>query len=159
LSTALIAIPRVSKVSRSMLRMLLVSIVLFASQHAWGADLVTDENGPEGIWTAVSAQRDGAAAGELVGNRIEFVGDHFRISKHDAVLFGGSFTTNRKEVPAQIDFKIEEGDAKGQGWLGIFKIEDGILTICDNATNPAMPRPAGFDAGKGSGYVCLRFKR
>src|SRR4029453_1373259 len=113
----------------------------------------------KGIWTAVSAQRDGAAAGELVGNRIEFAGEHFRISKPDAVLFGGSFTTNRKEVPAQINFKIEEGDAKGQSWMGIFMIEGDILAICDNAPNPAAPRPTGFDAGKGSGYVCLRFER
>jgi len=138
---------------------LVLLLLLFFSQHALAADLATSEKVPEGAWTATSAERDGAAAGELVGNRIEFTGDHFRISKQGAVLFGGSFTTNPQEVPAQIDFKIEVGDAKGQSWLGIFKNENGALAICDNAPNPAAPRPGGFDAPKGSGYVCLKFVR
>jgi uncharacterized protein (TIGR03067 family) len=82
-----------------------------------------------------------------------------RYRKQGTVLFGGSFTTNLGEVPAQIDFKIEEGNAKGQNWLGIFKIENGALTICDNAPSPTAPRQHDFDSPKGSGYVCLIFER
>lgn len=148
-----------SQWENSMSRLLPLFPLLFLSQHALAADLVTSEKGPEGTWTAISAQRDGAAASELVGNHIEFAGNRFQISKQGAVLFGGSFTTNPETVPAQIDFRIEEGGAKGQSWLGISRIENGELTICDNAPNPAAPRPAGFDAPKGSGYVCLRFQR
>jgi uncharacterized protein (TIGR03067 family) len=143
-----------------MLRILVLSLLLSMSQHALGADVVTSERqSPEGVWTVTSAQRDGAAAGELVGNRIEFAGGRFQISKRGTVLFGGSFTTNLEKVPAQIDFKIEEGSAKGQSWLGIFKIENGPLTICDNAPNPTAPRQHDFDSPKGSGYVCLIFER
>ena len=113
----------------------------------------------EGAWTAIAAERDGTAAAELVGNRIEFTGDRFSIAKAGSVLFAGHATVAPQAVPAPIDFAIEEGAVKGQSWLGIFKIEDGTLTICDNAPNPQAKRPRDFAAPKGSGYVCLQFKR
>jgi uncharacterized protein (TIGR03067 family) len=143
-----------------MLRILALSLLLFTSRQALGTDPVTSgRQNPEGVWTATSAQRNGAAASELVGNRIEFAAGRFQISKQRTVLFAGSFTTNLDEIPAQIDFKIEEGSAKGQSWLGIFKFEAGGLTICDNAPSPTAPRPHDFDSSKGSGYVCLIFER
>lgn len=110
----------------------------------------------EGAWTAIAAERDGAVVAELVGNRIEFTGDRFSIAKAGTVLFAGHATVT---PPASIDFAIEEGAAKGQSWLGIFKIENETLTICDNAPNPLAKRPSDFAAPKGSGYVCLQFKR
>lgn len=113
----------------------------------------------QGAWTATAAERDGAAAAELVGNRIEFTGDRFSIAKAGSVLFAGRATVAPQVDPATIDFAIEEGVAKGQSWLGIFKIENETLTICDNAPNPQAKRPDDFAAPKGSGYVCLQFKR
>lgn len=113
----------------------------------------------EGNWTAVTAERNGAAASELVGNRIAFDKDRFRISKDDQAIYGGGFRLNGDVTPAQIDFAIEEGAAKGQGWLGIVRLEHEVLTICDNAPDPKAPRPAGFATSADSGHVCLTFKR
>jgi uncharacterized protein (TIGR03067 family) len=113
----------------------------------------------EGAWTATAAERDGAAAPELVGNRIEFMGDRFSIAKAGAVLIAGRVTVAPQAVPAAIDFAIEEGAAKGQIWLGIFKIENETLTICDNAPDAKAKRPSSFAAPKGSGHVCLQFRR
>lgn len=110
-----------------------------------------------GTWTAIEARRDGAAV-DLVGNQIEFTGDRFRISNAGRLLFGGGVAVNEAVVPAEIDFRIDEGQAKGQTWSGLFKIEKGLLTICDNAPDPSAPRPRDFDAPKGSGYVCLTFE-
>jgi uncharacterized protein (TIGR03067 family) len=112
-----------------------------------------------GAWRAVAAERDGAAAAGLVGHRLEFDGGRFRILEADRVLFGGRFTAGAGKQPAEIDFTIDEGDAKGQIWLGIFKVEDRTLTICDNAPDTTAPRPRDFQAGQGSGHVCLEFQR
>lgn len=142
-----------------MARIVLMVIALLLAQPAWGADPVTSERDLEGTWSAISAERDGAAASELIGHRIEFAGDHFQIAGKDDVLFGGSFTVAAAQAPAFIDFKIAEGAARSQSWAGIFRIENGLLTICDNAPDPAASRPREFGAPKGSGYVCLTFKR
>jgi uncharacterized protein (TIGR03067 family) len=142
-----------------MSRLLILLVLLCLTPPASGADLVTSENDLDGAWSAIAAERDGAPAPELVGNRIEFTGDGFRISHEGKVLFVGRFTTNETAAPAEIDLKVEEGAAKGQSWAGIFRIENGALTICDNAPNPAAPRQKDFAAPKGSGYVCLTFKR
>jgi uncharacterized protein (TIGR03067 family) len=133
-------------------------LLLFVTAPALAADEMREPR-LSGAWTAVAAQRDGAPASELVGHRIEFEGDRFRVLESGAVLFGGGFTANAEMTPPEIDFTIEDGEAKGQTWLGIFKTEDGTLAICDNAPDPTAPRPRGFDAFKGSGYVCLEFKR
>lgn len=138
-----------------MARIVMMVIALLLAQPAWGADPVTRARDLEGTWSAISAERDGAAASELIGHRIEFAGDHFQIAGKDGVLFGGSFTV----AAAHIDFKIAEGAARGQSWAGIFRIENGLLTICDNAPDPSASRPREFGAPKGSGYVCLTFKR
>ena len=113
----------------------------------------------EGTWVAATAERNGAPANELVGNRLSFEGSRFRISKENSLIYGGSFTVNSAASPAQIDFAVEEGAAKGQSWLGIVKVEYEMLTICDNAPDPQAPRPAKFGTAGGSNHVCLSFRR
>ena len=83
--------------------------------------------------------------------------DRFRITKDGSLLFGGRFAKNSAKEPAQIDFAVEDGAAKGQSWAGIYKIENDELTVCDNAPIPTAPRQMEFTAPKG--YVCLTFKR
>jgi uncharacterized protein (TIGR03067 family) len=142
-----------------MARWLVWCLSAIITSPALAADVVTRKPELSGAWTAVAAQRDGAIASELVGHRIEFDGERFRILKSGAVLFGGRFTADPQKAPAEIDFMIDEGDAKGQTWLGIFKIENATLTICDNAPDRRAPRQRDFDASRGSGYVCLQFQR
>ncbi len=120
---------------------------------------MAQESELEGTWSAIAAERDGAQANELLGHRLELAGGRFRISNRGELLFGGRFTVKRGEQPAQIDFAIEEGPARGQGWAGIFRIEKSLLTICDNAPDPAASRPREFTAPRGSGHVCLTFRR
>jgi uncharacterized protein (TIGR03067 family) len=139
-------------------RWLILSLLLFSSP-VLAADVVTGRPELSGMWQAVAAQRDGASAAELIGHHIEFDGDRFRIVRADSVLFGGRYAADPDKTPAEIDFTIDEGDARGQTWLGIFKIENGTLTICDNAPDRTAPRQRDFGAPKGSGYVCLEFKR
>jgi uncharacterized protein (TIGR03067 family) len=142
-----------------MARWLALCLLLLVTCPALAADVVSEKPELSGAWTAVAAQRDGASASELVGHRIEFEGERFRILKAGAVLFGGRFTADPEKAPPEIDFMVDEGDAKGQTWLGIFKIENGTLTICDNEPDRTAPRQRDFAAPKGSGYVCLEFQR
>ena len=113
----------------------------------------------EGAWVAARAERNGAPASELIGNRLSFEGSRFRISKDESLIYGGSFSVSSGMSPAQIDFAVEKGTAKGQSWLGIVKVENEMLTICDNAPDPKAPRPAKFGTSAGSNHVCLTFRR
>lgn len=120
---------------------------------------MAQESDLQGAWTAIAAERDGASASELVGHRLEVSGDRFSIAKAGAVIFAGHVAIVSNAVPGGIDFRIEEGEAKGQSWHGIYKIENATLTICDNAPDTKVERPRDFAAPKGSGYVCLQFRR
>ena len=61
-------------------------------------------------------------------------------------------------TPARIDFRNDGGDARGQTWEGIWRLDGGgTLTIVDDAPDPAKGRPTDFAAPAGSGYVLLVF--
>lgn len=113
-----------------------------------------------GEWTATKAERDGKAAADVVGHRLSFTGERFRIqSKDGKLVYGGSIKVDPNAKPASIDFDNTEGMAKGQAWKGIYALDGDTLTICDNAPDPAKPRPAALEAKSGSGYVLVTFKR
>ena len=114
----------------------------------------------QGAWTATRAERDGKAAADVVGNRLSFDGHRFRIrSKGGKFLFAGTVRVDPGAKPAAIDFEHTEGALKGKTWKGIYAVQGDTLTICDNAPDPDKGRPPVFEAGSGSGYVLITFKR
>jgi uncharacterized protein (TIGR03067 family) len=113
----------------------------------------------EGAWTAVSAERNGKPADELTGHRLTFAGDTFVIEREGKTLSKGTFETDNATKPAQIDFHQTEGEAKGQTWRGIYRLEGGTLTTVDNAPDPKKPRPTRFTTRADSGHVMLTFRR
>ena len=113
----------------------------------------------QGSWDATNAERDGKAAGELVGHRLTFTGSKFLIrSKSGKRLYAGTARTSSNVRPAAIDFTHQEGDLKGKVWKGIYALDRNKLIICDNAPDLEKVRPASFD-GCGSGYVLVTFER
>src|SRR6478672_8858649 len=83
-----------------------------------------------GVWTATSAERDGAAAPDLVGHRLTFNGDRFGIVSPDgSPVFGGTFVADASSEPPSIDFSNTSGEAAGVTWLGIWKLAGDVLTI------------------------------
>ena len=96
-----------------MIRGFTIFLLLSAAFPVLAANLAAAEDGIDGAWTAISAERDGAPANELVGHRIEFDADRFRITKDGSLLFGGRFAKDSAKEPAQIDFAVEDGAAKG----------------------------------------------
>ena len=54
-----------------------------------------------GTWTATDAERNGEPATDVVGHRLTFAGDSFRIVRPDgALVYGGSFRADPAAVPA-----------------------------------------------------------
>jgi uncharacterized protein (TIGR03067 family) len=114
----------------------------------------------QGAWTATQAERDGRTADDVVGHRLAFAGNRFRIlSKDGKILFTGTVRLDPSAKPASIDFEHAEGTLKGKAWKGIYALEGDTLRICDNAPNVDKGRPTAFEAKSGSGYVLITFKR
>jgi len=114
----------------------------------------------QGTWTATRAERDGKAADDVVGNRLSFTGNRFRIQSRDGKpLYSGTVRVDPGAKPAAIDFEHTEGAQQGTAWKGIYRLDGDTLTVCDNAPNLDKARPAAFEAKSGSGYVLITFKR
>jgi uncharacterized protein (TIGR03067 family) len=114
----------------------------------------------QGTWVATKAERDGKAAADVVGHRLSFTGDRFRIRSRDGkTLYEGTFRVDAKAKPAAIDFEHTNGGLKGKSWKGIYALDGDTLTTCDNAPNLDKGRPASFEAKTGSGHVLITFKR
>jgi uncharacterized protein (TIGR03067 family) len=114
----------------------------------------------QGIWTATRADRDGKAAGELIGNRLIFTGNQFEIrSKDGKPLYAGSFQLIPGAKPAAIDFDHTMGALNGKSWKGIYDLDGKMLTTCDNAPNPAGARPVSFGTKCGAGFTLMTFRR
>jgi uncharacterized protein (TIGR03067 family) len=126
-----------------------LAAVLAATAGAGGGPL-------SGQWIAISAEEDGASAGDLVGQRLTFDGDGFRIvDTAGKVVASGTFAADPGAEPATIDFAGTVGG--GEDWKGIWKLDGSMLTIVDNAPAPTNPRPSAFSAPAGSGYAMLVF--
>lgn len=114
----------------------------------------------DGSWTAVRAERDGASVAALVEHRLHIAAGRFVIDgANGSQLYAGRYQVNTAVEPTQIDFVNETGEAAGVTWEGIYRLADGELTIVDDAPDPSAPRPASFEAGEGSGYVLVLFRR
>ena len=122
--------------------------------------LAADASALSGTWTAERAERDGSPAAELVGHRLSLTADRFEIRGPDGrLLYAGTFTADAGAQPARIDFRNEQGEAAGQVWEGIWRLEGDQLTIVDDAPDPAKGRPTDFTTAAGSGRVMLDFAR
>jgi uncharacterized protein (TIGR03067 family) len=144
--------------SLEMRRRLVLAALLCSTVPAVATDIAAERAKLEGVWTAMSAQRDGKEAADLVGHRLELAGDRFRISAQGKTLYAGTYTIDPAPQPPHIDFRHDEGAAMGQMWQGIYWLEGGTLSVCDNAADPAKPRPQELAATSGSGHVLIVFR-
>ena len=114
----------------------------------------------QGAWTATKAERDGKAADDVVGHRLSFTGDGFRLRSEDGkALYEGTFRVDPRAKPAAIDFEHTRGALKGKTWKGIYALDGDTLTTCDNAPDLDKGRPAAFEAKAGSGHILITFRR
>lgn len=113
-----------------------------------------------GTWRPALDQRgedkDRAEKGENVELSIDPVGKatHFRDGR---AVDAGTMAIDPTANPMSLDLSYTEGNPIGQVALGIYKIEDGLLTICQAA--PGQPRPSEFSSGPGAGHPLVTYKR
>ena len=136
-----------------------MGVLLAAGVPGEAADAKKADGGIRGTWTAVSAERNGAAADDIKGHKLTLQGDRFTIRSKGKVVYQGTYTTDPSTKPASIDFKNTAGEMKGKTWLGIYELDGDVLKICDNADDVAKGRPSAFVTEASSGQVLVNFKR
>jgi uncharacterized protein (TIGR03067 family) len=132
------------------------SLSLIAS--AWATDPKASSAMLVGTWRAIAAERNGAAAPDLVGHELVFTKDRFRISRDGKLLYGGTYMADPSTQPARIEFYQVEGSTLRGEWKGIYRVASGRLEIIDNAVDMSQPWPTHFATTPGSGYVLLQFE-
>jgi uncharacterized protein (TIGR03067 family) len=113
-----------------------------------------------GTWQAVSYALDGKNASDEDMKKIQlsFDVDGKATALREGKPFIASTTTiDPTANPMTMDVTFTEGELKSQSALGIYKIEDGLLTICRGA--PGQARPTEFASKPGSGHTLMTFKR
>ncbi|HEV8070097.1 MAG TPA: TIGR03067 domain-containing protein [Planctomycetaceae bacterium] len=112
-----------------------------------------------GTWQSVSYALDGKKASDDDMKKIQLVFDADGNTKalNDGKVFLASSTKiDPTANPATIDIVFTEGQGKGETALGIYKIENGVLTICRSA--PGKARPAEFTSNAGSGLTLMSYR-
>jgi hypothetical protein len=73
-----------------MLRLFTLTLLLVYAVPSEAADVAPEGASLGGAWTAVEAERDGATAQEIVGHRLEFADNRFRISVGNNLVYAGT---------------------------------------------------------------------
>ncbi len=113
-----------------------------------------------GSWQAFSYELDGKKASDEDMKHIKLVFDAAGkgvASRDGKVFVEASSKLDLSKNPPAIDFQYTTGDYKGQTSLGIYEVEDDVLTIC-RAPN-GRPRPTKFESKPGSGLTLMSYKR
>lgn len=111
-------------------------------------------------WQAISFEREGTKANDEQLAGIQLVIDRDGNTKSligGKVFLAGPSTIDPTQDPMTLDVSYTEGVNKGKTSLGIYKIDDGVLTICRRP--PDKPRPAEFVSKPDSGTILIRYKR
>jgi len=113
-----------------------------------------------GTWQAVTYALYGQKVSDDDIREMQLVFDaegNTKALKDGTVFVASSTKIDPTANPATIDitFTFTVGEGKGT-WLGIYKIEGDLLTICRSADG--KPRPSQFDASPGSGLTLISYR-
>ena len=112
-----------------------------------------------GTWQATSFEREGTKATDEQLKDIQVLIDADGNTKSliaGKVFLAGPGTIDPTQNPMTLDVTYTEGVNKGKTSLGIFKMEDGVLTICRRP--PDKPRPTEFLSKPDSGTILISYK-
>jgi uncharacterized protein (TIGR03067 family) len=100
----------------------------------------------QGNWTVVSIKDSDPTKKPpedyLKALTMNFKGDVMTVNEKGQPVMAYKVKLDSSKSPKTIDFVIEDGPAKGQSELGIYKIEGNTLTYC--VDDPGKPRPTTF---------------
>jgi uncharacterized protein (TIGR03067 family) len=113
-----------------------------------------------GTWQALSYALDGTKASDEDMKKIKLTIDaegNAAALQDGKVFIAGKTKVDPTASPMTIDTTYTEGDIKGKTALGIYKIEDDVLTICRGG--PDQARPTEFASKAGSGHTLMTYRR
>jgi uncharacterized protein (TIGR03067 family) len=111
-----------------------------------------------GTWQAVSYALDGQKAPDQAMKNVQLVFDaegNTKALSNGKLFIASSTKIDPTANPATIDIAFTGGEITGTA-LGIYKIEDSVLTICRAA--PGKPRPSDFSSNAGSGLTLMSYR-
>jgi uncharacterized protein (TIGR03067 family) len=111
-----------------------------------------------GTWQALSYTLDGKAASADDMKKVKLVidaGGKGSAYSDGKLFIASTITIDPTASPMAMDISFTEGNQKGKTALGIYKIEDDILTIC--RAEPDYPRPTEFASAAGSGLTLMTY--
>jgi uncharacterized protein (TIGR03067 family) len=113
-----------------------------------------------GVWTCVSATRDGKPVGENTVKQLRLTITQeggYKTERGDQVLFDSACKVDPARTPKHIDLIGTEGENKGKVAPGIYALDGDKLTVC--YTMPGKERPTGFESSPGSEATLVVWKR
>jgi uncharacterized protein (TIGR03067 family) len=113
-----------------------------------------------GTWQSISYALDGKKTSDEDLAKIKLTFDselQATSARDDQPFIAAASQIDPTAEPMTIDFTYTLGDLKGKTALGIYKIEDDVLTIC--RSGPGKPRPTEFRSTPGSGLTLMSYKR
>lgn len=113
----------------------------------------------QGIWQAVSYRIDGKETSrEIVESITRTVeGKHVVWKRNGKSFAGTTVELDPDRKPPTIDVIPDGGPYKGEKVLGIYRFENGELTLC--MAPRGQPRPTSWDDSQGKGISLMVFKK
>jgi uncharacterized protein (TIGR03067 family) len=119
-------------------------------------DSNTDKEQMQGVWTGLSAEKDGHAlpAAQVSQLRLEIDDNHYVVRGRGNQPEEGTFTLDATVSPKALDVKPMNGPDKGQVLHGIYKIEGDEHTSC--FAPAGKDRPKQFDSKNGNELYTMK---
>jgi|SRR5579864_805127 len=111
----------------------------------------------QGKWATASISVDGKKEDEIKDRFLAIKGEKATFLYEGKETGKGSLVIDPSKSPAHIDFKYEDGPAKGKTLKGIFKFEGDTLTFCYGGFG--KDRPSEFASKAGSDAILIVQKR
>jgi len=122
-------------------------------------ELASEITKHQGTWLASSFRRDGKETPHEIVRTITrtVVKDHVVWKRNGKSFAGTAMVIDPKQSPKSIDVIADGGPTRGKRVLGIYRLDNDLLTIC--MADADQPRPKDFTAGKGSRQTLMIFTR
>ncbi|MFN0054406.1 MAG: DUF1579 family protein [Planctomycetales bacterium] len=113
-----------------------------------------------GEWECLAAINDGKRLDEAVVNKLRLTmtpQGGYKTTLGDQVLFDSTCTLDTQASPRRINMLGTEGENRGKDGLGIYRLDDGEMTMC--YTMPGHDRPGDFLSAPGSAATLVVWRK